>query len=236
MNFDKLLESLETEGQEKTAAAQQPLSPNTALKTALQKTLDKSASAPAQTPPTSNPVDDLEKLAESLAETEKEAEIIQAANMGRAFADALLDQVSAADAKLAQVQAQIPAPQVAPAVQPTQAEVDNAVKLAAEQGYADAQNAITEALFTEKVANAQTVEEQADLIKVAQEAGREDLLVKAAAEQGYKDAQEKIAETQYAQGEEDALKEVHDLAAGEFLKGAQEVQVLVEKARQQQAV
>ncbi len=59
----------------------------------------------------------------------------------------------------------------------------------------------------------------------------DDALIKAAAEQGYQDAQEKLA-ADYQAGHDEALQQVHDLAAGEFLKGAAEVEVMVQMAEQ----
>jgi hypothetical protein len=233
MNFDTLLQSLEDDGAEKTAAAQEPQGPDMALQAALKNTLEKSASASGPAPSASNPVDDLEKLAEEIANTEKEAEVIHAANMGRAFADAALDEFSAAEAKVAHIQP--PAPALAPAAPAVSSgEVDQAVKLAAEIGYADAQNAVAEATVLDKMASG-TPEEKDHMIKAASVSGREDLLVKAAADAGYRDTQVKIAEEQYSQGENDALEQVHTVATNEFLKGAQETSMLIAKARQQQA-
>jgi len=233
MDFDKLLQTLEGTGTEKTASAPESKGPDKALQEALRQTLDKTASATAA-PTQSNPIDDLEKLAEDLASTEKDAEVIHAASMGRAFADAAIEQFAAADAKVAQVQAQQPAlAPMAVAEGPAPGDVDNAMKLAAEIGYSDAQNAVAETAFQEKIASA-TPQEADELIKMAQQVGREDLLVKAAADQGYRDTQEKVAAVQYAQGENDALEEIHKVASDEFIKGAQEANILVDKARHAQ--
>lgn len=227
MDFDTLLQTLEDNGTEKTAAAPQGQGPDKALQEALKQTLTKTASAPAPATASSNPIDDLEKLAEEIAGTEKEAELIHATNMGRAFADAAIEQFSSMQAKMAQVES------LQPVVRETgvsQQEVNHAVKVAAEQGYADAQEAVIDTAFREKIASA-SPEETTELIKVAQEAGRDDLLVKAAADQGYRETQEKIAAAHYAQGESDALAEVHNLASAEFIKGAQEANILIERAR-----
>lgn len=226
MNFDTLLQTLEDGGTEKTAAAPKAQGPNKALKEALKQTLDKSASTNYTTPSSSNPIDDLEKLAEEIANTEKDAEIIHAANMGRAFADAALEQLSATEAKFAQFETRATTPAISPS-----GDVDNVVKLAAEQGYADAQNLLVESAFQEKVAYA-SPRERTQLMKVAQEAGREDLIIKTATAQGYQDTQEKIAAVHYAQGEESALQDVHKLASAEFIKGAQEANILIDRARQ----
>lgn len=227
MNFDTLLQNLENSGTEKTAAATQVGdNPNTALQAALKMTLEKTASAPSA----SNPIDDLEKLAEEIAGTEKEAEIIHAANMGRAFADAAIEEFTVAEAKVAQMEARVPAAS-SYANAPLSADNENTLKLAAEQGYADAQEAIAETIFAEKLANASPWE-QDELIKVAQEAGRDDLLDTVAYNTGRRDIQEKVAAAQYTRGETDALQEVHDVAASEFLKGAQEANILINQARQ----
>jgi hypothetical protein len=233
MNFDTLLETLENSGTEKTAAAQSTQGPDRALQAALQSTLAKSASISGPSPLASSPIDDLEKLAEEIAGTEKEAEVIHAANMGRAFADAAINEFSVANAKVAQFQAQMPVAPIAPAA-PVDGEVDNAIKLAAEIGYSDAKEAVAETVFTEKLASASSSYEKDELIKIAAQAGREDLLIKSAAEKGYQDTQVKIAEAQYTQGENDALREVHKVASDEFLKGAQEANILIAKARQSQ--
>lgn len=226
MEFDKLLQTLEGADTEKTASAPEATGPNKALQEALKKTLDKTASDATPNPPASNPIDDLEKLAEEIAGTEKEAELIHAASMGRAFADAALEQFSATEGKLAQMQ-DMAAP-LKP-VEPSQQEVDNAVKLAADIGYSDAQNVVMESAFQEKIASG-SPEEVDELIKVAHEEGRDDLLVKAAADKGYIETQEKIAGAQYEQGAQEALADVHKLASDEFVKGAQEANVLIQKA------
>ena len=135
------------------------------------------------------------------------------------------------DLKVAQYQPSAPMyPAVSP---PPQAELDNAMKLAAEIGYADSQDALVTSVFQEKIANASDYE-RVELVNAAQDAGRDDLLVKAAAEIGYQDAHQKIAAAQYGQGENDALQQVHKVATDEFLKGAQEASILVQRARQQQ--
>lgn len=57
--------------------------------------------------------------------------------------------------------------------------------------------------------------------------------IKAAAEYGYNLAFEKMAED-YDAGHTEALHEVHDIAAAEFIKGAAEVAVLVDQINRQQ--
>lgn len=61
----------------------------------------------------------------------------------------------------------------------------------------------------------------------------DDDAVKAAAEQGYREAQNKIA-ADFKDGYDAALQQVHDTAASEFLKGAAEVEVMVEMAQRAQ--
>ncbi len=230
MELDKLLDTLENDnGSVKTASAPAEGGTGTALQAALKTSLQKTAAAAASVPVAANPVDTLEKLAEDIAGTEKEAEVVHAATMGRAFADAALEQFSALDAKVAHLQQPVP---LAPVAAPAQSsEVDNAIKLAAEIGYNDTKERIAEEIFTDKMASA-TPYQREELVKVAADAGREDLLVKAAAERGYQETIEKVATAQYAAGESEALSQVHDTAAGEFLKGAQETSILIDKARQ----
>jgi hypothetical protein len=228
MNFDKLLQTLESDGTEKTAAAQGS-GPDTALQEALRNSLEKTASAAPVANYSSNPVDDLEKLAEQIASTEKEAEVIHAANMGRAFADAALEEFSSGSAKIAAVQAAAPATYY-PAPQVNEAEVENAVKLAAEIGYNDTKEAVVESQFQEKIASADPMTKTA-LVNAALQEGREDLVVKVAADEGYRDTQIKIAAAEYERGQSDAIEQVHAVAANEFIKGAQEANMLIQRAR-----
>jgi hypothetical protein len=76
--------------------------------------------------------------------------------------------------------------------------------------------------------------ENATTLKTAAEQGYNDALLKVAAEQGYADAQQKIAEAQFEDGFNTQVKEIHDLACGEFMKGAAETEVLLNAIRAQQ--
>ncbi len=75
---------------------------------------------------------------------------------------------------------------------------------------------------------------QAELAAPAQmpkEAADFDGQLEAAAEYGYKLAHEKMAED-YNEGHNEALQQVHDVAATEFIKGASEVDVMVQLINQ----
>jgi hypothetical protein len=236
MNFESLLQQIENPGTEKTAGAPPAEGgKDTALQQALKATLEKvgSQSSPAAESASGDPIDDLMKLAGDMAQTEKDAEILHAAKMGRAFADACQESLAAADAKCASVGIEAAAAPIMPAlpILSGNADVEALTKQAAEQGYQDTQ----ERLFVEKVATVDNPGMHDALIKEATDAGREDLLVKAAAEVGYRETHEKIAATQFALGQEDALQEVHNVLTQEFLKGAAEVQLMVELAKQQTA-
>jgi hypothetical protein len=63
--------------------------------------------------------------------------------------------------------------------------------------------------------------------KVAAEQGYIDVMQKVAAEQGYADTMQKVAAEQYDAGQSSALEDVRNAAAEEFMKGAQEVEVLI---------
>jgi hypothetical protein len=63
--------------------------------------------------------------------------------------------------------------------------------------------------------------------KVAAEQGYVDVMQKVAAEQGYADTMQKVAAEQYNAGQASALEDVRNAAAQEFMKGAQEVEVLI---------
>jgi hypothetical protein len=65
------------------------------------------------------------------------------------------------------------------------------------------------------------------MTKVAAEQGYIDVMQKVAAEQGYADTMQKVAAEQYKEGQASALEDVRNAAAQEFLKGAQEVEVLI---------
>lgn len=93
---------------------------------------------------------------------------------------------------------------VAQVQQPVTPEDDTMLKQAAEQqGYIDT------------------------MTKVAAEQGYIDVMQKVAAEQGYADTMQKVAAEQYKEGQASALEDMRNAAAQEFLKGAQEVEVLI---------
>ncbi|RKY28715.1 MAG: hypothetical protein DRP83_00005, partial [Planctomycetota bacterium] len=98
-----------------------------------------------------------------------------------------------------------------------QSPLADAVKIAAQQGHADATAALEEQ--QKEASDAETLQE---IVKLA--------------EFGNQEAQaflQKLAAEEYDRGKEAALEEVHNTAAQEFLKGAAEVQVLVNLANQQ---
>ena len=66
---------------------------------------------------------------------------------------------------------------------------------------------------------------------IPKEAGDIDSQLEAAAEYGYKLAHDKMAED-YNEGHNEALQQVHDVAASEFIKGASEVDVMVQLINQ----
>ena len=74
---------------------------------------------------------------------------------------------------------------------------------------------------------AQTVDYESQMQKQAAEQGYIDVMQKVAAEQGYADTMQKVAAEQYDAGQSSALEDVRNAAAEEFMKGAQEVEVLI---------
>lgn len=80
----------------------------------------------------------------------------------------------------------------------------------------------------------ETVTNENALSKIAAEIleqNNPELVQKIAAEAGYADTMEKAA-ADYQAGQQEALKDVHTLAVGEFLKGAAETEVLLNKYRE----
>jgi hypothetical protein len=63
-------------------------------------------------------------------------------------------------------------------------------------------------------------------------AASDEELLKVAAQRGYEDTMEKIAREQYAAGHDQSLQDVHTAAMTEFMKGAAEVEMLVNLAAQ----
>lgn len=190
MDLDSILKRMEqTEEQQKIASeqvsAKSPEAEAGALAAALEKAAGVSSKASAGN---NDAVADLMKMAEALAGTEKETELVHAAMMGQAFADAAINKFAAYDAQVKIAMAQnTPAPQPQ-RIQPAY---------------------------------------QSEAVKVAED----EALVKEAAEAGYKYAQEKMAE-EYKQGFDEAMLDVRNTAAREFIKGAQETAIMVDYYQQ----
>lgn len=109
MNLDSVLKSLEEPGQEKQASATPNANPEEALHVALSSVLEKVASTNESPAVAASPVDDLMKLAGQMAEAEKEAEVALAGSLGRAFADAAIQQWSSYDSQTKVAAAQVTA-------------------------------------------------------------------------------------------------------------------------------
>jgi len=225
--LDQLLGDIENA--EKTASAQ--ADPKTgdqaAAQTALKDVLDEAQqSKTASAGGSEDPVDALMKMAEELVESEKEAEVVLAAQCGRAFGDAFLEQIASADAA-----AKVAAAQYSTGVSDPQisdAQAADMLKQAAATGYERVQRQLAPANDLEEV------------VKVAAAQGQEEELLKLAAQEGYDAAvaaMQKEAAPTFDTGQQQALQEVHDVCAAEFMKGAQEVAMFAnraEAARQQQ--
>lgn len=235
MQFETILKQLEEQdAQVKTAQEAAPTSQAPASQEALKASLDRILEKNAANPQSGDPVDALIKQAQELAGIDKAAEVEQAAVCGRAFGDALINTLSAYDAavKTAALQEQ--------ATLGENAIVENLVKEAAQAGYANTVDKI-QAASQEKTASQTDVE---GLVKQAAETGyaatqqklaaaqNQDVegLVKQAAEAGYAATQEKIAAVQYEAGQEQALQDIYANATNEFVKGAQEADLLVKQA------
>ena len=219
MNLDQVIKDMEaSSGLEKEAAA-----PNTEAD--LTAALEKAATAPvAETSADSgNVVESLMKMATQMAGTEKEAEVAHMALCGQAFADAAVSRLEQWEGQAKNAMAQAPQAQAQPEINE-----EELVKAAAEFGYKETM---------EKVAAAQQKAETADpeAEKLAEAVSRmsDDELVKVAAEAGYQETLEKVA-ADFKAGEDQALQEVHDTAATEFLKGAAETEKMLNFVQQQQ--
>jgi len=224
MLVDKILD--EIEAQEKTAAQAAPDPRQVAesqLSSALGETLSKVASQAA--PAAGDPVRDLFKMAEDVANAEKQGEVQQAALCGRAFAHAAINEFAAYDnaAKVAAAQSYQP-PTYEEAVK-VAASDDELVK-AAELGYQDAAIRIQQ----EAALQGQNKEAQME-VKLASVNIDDDVMEKMA-QVGYTQTHEKIAAEQFNQGYDAAMGEVRDRAAEEFIKGAQEVDALMQMSQQ----
>jgi hypothetical protein len=205
MDLDSILKRMEqTDEQQKVASAQTSVRSPEAEASALAGALEKAAGAPPKQSTGDNAVADLLKMAEKLAGTEQESELVHAAMLGQAFADAAINKFAAYDAQVKIAMAQDD--------RATDAELQ---KTAAQEGYNAAQNLIAQAGTQTKLAE-------------------DDQLIKEAAELGYKYAQEKVAE-EYKLGYDNAMLDVRNTAANEFIKGAQETAIMINHHRQQSA-
>ncbi len=98
----------------------------------------------------------------------------------------------------------------------------------AELGYADAAN-LVQAEMEKEAGYGDEAAEIDYFVKTASD----DEVIKVASEAGYSDTVEKIAED-YQEGHDEALQEVHDVAMGEFLKGAAETESIINALSSQQ--
>lgn len=204
MDLEQVLKQMQGSAQEKTASTS-PQTTDAKLQGALAAAVEKTAAAVTPAPATAgDPIQDLLKVAETIAGSEKEAELAHAAMLGTMFAEAAVAKFAAFDA-----QVKIAAAQEAQ-TQRSAAPNEQLLKAAAEAGYREAMQQVAAAQEQEKMAGAS-----------------DDELVKMAAEQGYQDTMEKIAVEQYKAGHDTAMQEVHQVAMGEFLKGAAETEMLL---------
>lgn len=214
MNLDQVLEQMKaSEPQTKTASvAAQPVSTENVLLNVLTKT---AAPVSPKTASEGDAVNDLMKMASELAGTEREVEVAHAAVCGSAFADAAISKFAAYDAQVQLAVAQAGLAKTASVSAPANPNVEEMLMKAAEIGYFEAY-----AEMNEKTAEPQLTKEAADQ------------LYKEAAELGYQETQVKLA-AEYQAGQNDALRNVHAVAMGEFLKGAAEAEIMINRARAQ---
>lgn len=221
MIVDKILNDIEAQEKLASQAVPDPAkAAETQLSTALGETLQKVASQ--ATPAAGSPVQDLFKLATDMVSSEMDREVKQAALCGRAFAHSAIEEFRAYDtaAKTAAAQTVLK-PVVGFAEQAVkQAASDPELMKAAELGYADAQRRIV------------VEQNQAAETKLAS-VNLDEATLEKVAQAGYTQTQEKIAAEQYQEGYGACMTEVRDRAAEEFIKGAMEVDKLVELSTQQ---
>lgn len=205
MELEQLIEQFnEAPGSEKTAGETPTANAEATtdgLKAALGEVLESGQNKEAAAAG-GNPVEDLMKMAEELSSLDKEAEESEIRNLGVAFADSAHRRWNELNEKVGQSIDESP--------------LAEAVKLAAYQGYEDASVAL----------QAQGQQKEASDEEILNE-------VVKLAEAGDYEAQEylqKLAAAEYDAGQEAALNEVHKTAQEEFLKGAAEVQVLMNMA------
>jgi hypothetical protein len=235
MELEAVIKSMEAnDGHVKSAAAQTPaVADNTNLKAALEKA--------AGTPARAQEVDAVQvlmKTASELAGTEKEAEVAHAALCGQAFADGAIAKLAAYDAQVQQVALQeakvasyAAPPQMEAPMEPmskiaaatVDVEDQDIAKFAAEAGYEHTMKLLEQ----EKQASGMSKFAESTM------GMSDDEIVKLAAEAGYQDTLEKLA-ADYNAGHDDALQQVHDVAATEFLKGAAETEAMLNIIEQQQ--
>jgi hypothetical protein len=212
MELGKIIEQMEKgmAASPKTASAVEtaPATTDAALKQSLVHVLEAATEKTAAEAQPTSALGGLKKMAADLAGTEKSAEIAHMQVCGAAFADAAVAKMAMYEAQIQQKTAAVQEPMIAGAL----ASVDDAtLKTAAEQGYADTVEAIqqtkqAELQELEKAASAGNVEAQNVL--------------------------QKVAEEEFQAGQNSALNEVHNLAADQFIKGAQEVTVLLDRLGQ----
>jgi len=227
MLVDKILEEIEAGEKLASQATPDPAaSAERTLSNALGETLNKVASQAA--PAAGNPAQDLYKMAERVMESEKQGEVQQAALCGRAFAHAAINEFAAYDnaAKTAAAQTVLQ-PVVGYAEQAVKvAASDNELMKAAELGYQDAARRVQEE------AQAQGVSKEAQMETKLASVNIDDGVLEKMAQVGYAQTQEKVAAEQYEQGYNSCMTEVRDRAAEEFIKGAQEVDALLQMSQQ----
>jgi hypothetical protein len=216
----------EIEAQEKQAAAAAPDPAKTAesqLSSALGETLTKVAAQAA--PAAGNPVQDLFKLAEDIANSEKQAELQQSALMGRAFAHAAIEEFSAYDAAAKTAAAQAaPLPGLAEQAVKLAAS-DGELQKAAELGYQDA------AMRVQQEVQIQGQNKEAQMETKLASVNIDQNVMEKMAQVGYAQTQEKVAAEQFQTGYNAAMGEVRDRAAEEFIKGAMEVDSMIQAAQ-----
>jgi hypothetical protein len=223
MLVNQIIDSIEA--QEKLASQTAPspaASTENKLAATLGEALTKVASQAA--PAAGDPTRELFKLAEEISNSEKQGEVQQAAMCGRAFAHAAIDEFRTYDNAAKVAAAQMPQPTYEQAVKV--AASDDELMKAAELGYKDA------AIRVQQEMQAQGQSKEAQMETKLASVNIDDGVMEKMAQVGYAQTQEKIAAEQYEQGYNSAMTEVRDRAAEEFIKGAQEVDALLQMSQQ----
>lgn len=210
MDLENVLNAMEQkEEQEKVASAGSASPPEEAkLAAALDAAVGSSAPAASAPAAGGDTISDLMKMASELAGTEKEAELAHAALLGQAFADSAINKFAAYETAAGTV-----APATKEAAAPT---AQGDLKKAAQYGYDLA------------VKEIQQAEEAQEKLAAAAETMSPDDLKKFAADKGWSQVLEKMA-ADYKQGFDQAIEEAKVAAAQEFIKGAAEVDVLIQR-------